>query len=353
MRHFIFSILFTAALALSACGGDDKPVVELEQPVAVKVYTVKIQPLGQEAAYTGTVESLEKARLSTKIMGWVDQVKQDGEAFSKGATLVRLRSDDLQAKQAQATAAIAAATTHFENATKNLARIEALFKQGAATQKELDDVRAGFASAESGKIGADKMKIEVDELLKYAVIRAPFDGVVGRKYVDAGDMASPGQPILDIENASQVKIVAQVPENVVSDLTPGQAVQVTVEAVQVATSGAIERIVPAAAAVSRQFDIHVILDNAGGELRSGMFARVWTAGEGNLGLLVPQAAFIRRGQLQGVYLVGSDSRARLRWVRTGQRDKGVVNVLTGVNEGDAIILEPTKLVDGQRVEVSR
>jgi len=356
MKSIKITLISAAALAFLACGSDEQSQVTMEAAVPVKIYQVKLRPFEQTESYAGTVEPLENVRLSTKIMGWVDEILPEGTAFGKGEVLVRLRSEDLQAKQGQAVAAIAEATTHFENAESNLKRIEVLFEKGAATQKELDDMRSHFASAKSGKIRAQEMKTEVDELLRYAIIRAPFAGVVGRKYVDPGDMANPGQPILDIENGDRVKIVAKVPESSIRDLATGQTVRVTVEAAQAGTNGSslegkITRIVPAADAMSRQFEIHVVLGNATGEIRSGMFARVWAPGAENFGTPVPQSALFRRGQLQGLFVVGTDLRANLRWVRTGRMFDDFVDIVAGLNEGETVVLNPANLSDGQRVEV--
>ncbi|RMF65906.1 MAG: efflux RND transporter periplasmic adaptor subunit [Calditrichaeota bacterium] len=351
-------LVFLVPALIMACGGEELQPPRPEKAVRVRVAEAEIQPLDIQAVYSGTVEPIEKVRLSTKIMGWVDEIYfKEGEAARKGEVLVKLRSKDLEAKRAQAEAAIAEATVHYKTMETNLKRIEALFAKKAATQKELDDMRAAFASAKARKIQAEKMKVEVDEILKYSNIAAPFDGVVGRKFVEAGDLANPGMPILEFENTDQVKIVAKVPESEVGSLQPGMNVRIQVRASHIGTNGkstegVIDRIVPAADPMSRQFDVHVIVDNRDGRMRSGMFARIMVGGSRGEGLFVPRTAVFRRGQLEGLYVVDSEQKAHLRWIRTGIENDGFIEVLSGLNPGEKVVVEGAQnLVDGASVEV--
>ena len=342
---------------LLGCGGETPPERKAEEAVAVKAASVTLQALSEPVAYAGTVEPLERVRLSTKVMGWVERIYfEEGESVARGALLVKLHNREFAAKRARAEAAIAEASAHFENVQKNLQRIEALYRKQAATRKELDDLRAAFAGAQARKRAAEEMKKEVDELLKYTELRSHLAGVVSRKLLQEGDLASPGQAILEVENVEQMKVVAQVPERDVSRLEVGQAVQVVVPAVRVGSNGhvfagSIDKIVPAADPLSRQFAIHVRVPNANGRLKSGMFARVRVTSEAGATLLVPDTALFRRGQLQGVFVV-QDGRARLRWVRTGRRQPGLVEILAGLQPGERVVVErAASLSDGRRVEV--
>ncbi|MFQ5605988.1 MAG: efflux RND transporter periplasmic adaptor subunit [bacterium] len=355
--HLLIVMTFISALS---CGQENDRQQASQAPVVVKVAEAELVPLSGQQTYVGSIEPLERVRLSTKIMGWVEQIYfEEGESVAKGALLVKLRSQDLEAKSSQARAAIAAAETHFKNAQTNLKRLQHLFVQKAATQKELDDMRAAFASAEAQKITALEMKKEVDELLKYTALTAPFAGVVARKMMQAGDLANPGQPIMEIENVTQVKVVAKVPESDVQKLRVGMPVKVTVQASGSSTNGAshanvIDKIVPAADRMSRQFDIHILMDNADGRMKSGMFARIAVGATSGETILIPQTAVFRRGQLQGVHVVGSDNKVRLRWIRTGVKTGYHIEVLSGLNTGEKVVIENRQpLLDGQLVEVSQ
>ena len=354
---------------LFGCGGDDAQQSGAVQPVVVKTMTAEVQALEHRLTYAGSVEPIERARLATRIMGWVDAIPfAEGTRVQKGAVLVKLRSKDIEAKRAQVEASITEATAHFDNVQKNLQRVESLFAKKAATQKELDDTRTGFASAQSRKLAAEEMKSEVEEMLSYSELRAPFNGVVARKMLDVGDLANPGMPILEVENMDKIKIVAKVPESEIDALTVGISVAVKVSAVRIRSggqaadvgtngktiTGKIDRIVPAGDPMSRQFEIQVVVDNSGHQIKSGMFARVAVGNTESATLMVPTNAVFRRGQLQGIFVVDSENRARLRWVRTGVTQEGLVEILAGLNPGENVVLDgATSLVDGQAVSAER
>jgi RND family efflux transporter MFP subunit len=117
-------------------------------------------------------------------------------------------------------------------------------------------------------------------------------------------------------------------------------------------SGEIDRILPAAEPLSRQFDIHVILDNSDFIMKSGMFARLSIKKAGRPTLLVPQEALFNRGQLEGLFLVNNKNTVRLRWVRTGAKFTDQIEILSGINPQDTVVVQSDhKLMDGQRVEV--
>jgi len=346
------------AISLIACSSEEPTKQLAENRIPVKVAATKLVALGDQISYSGTVLPIERVRLSTKIMGWLEkQPFAEGEQFSTGDLLIKLRSKDLEAKLAQTKAAVDEATIHFQNAQTNLNRIEALFNEKAASQKELEDIRAAFSSAKARKISAEKTQAQVEELLRYSSILAPFKGAVARKMLEVGDMANPGQPVLEIENTARVKIVAKVPEKDVQNLKTGTPVSVSIEALVSASNGKspksqIKRIVPAADPKTRQFEIHVELDNASGDIKSGMFARITLSKSGREGLLVPQNSIVRRGQLEGVFVIDKNKFARLRWIRTGAKWQESIEVLAGLTAADKVIVQPAStLLDGQAVEV--
>jgi len=358
-RLAVFASFLSVSALLVACGGDEVRQNQPVTPVPVKTALVSLQPTTLQTSYSGTAYPLERVRLSTKVMGWVEAIYfAEGAQFKKGDLLLKLQSKDLEAKRAQAEAAIAEADVHFQNVKTNYDRIAALFEKGAATQKELDDMSSALASARARKIQAEKMKVEADEILKYSNIAAPFDGTVGRKLIEIGDMANPGQPLLQIENSRRVKIIAKVPESDIHALSVGMPVWVEIQASAAGTNndklqGVIDKIVPAADPVSRQFDVQVLVDNPGGKIKSGMFARVLVARVGSSALLVPKQAIFRRGQLQGVFVVTARHQALLRWVQVGAEYDGSVEVLSGLNAGERVVIaSERKLLDGQAVEVT-
>ncbi len=356
MTHIRKYSVFLVCAVLAACSGDGAGEKDSEDVANVTTAEARVLPLALGPQFAGTVESNHRARLATKVMGWVEEMPfNEGAAVKAGDILVKLRNNDIVARHAQAEATLAKARAHLDNAATNLKRIASLHARKAATDKELDDIRTAHAASTAGATAAEGMKREAEEMLAYATIRAPFDGVITGKSVQVGDLAAPGRTLLQIEDLTDLKVVAKVPESSVKSMTAGMPAQVSFATKNggndrtLATS--LDRVVPAGDPRSRQFDVHLFLNNNGDEIKPGMFARVSVAGAESLTLQVPRLALFRRGQLQGLFVVDTlASRAWLRWVTTGLQDGGMVEILAGLSPGETVVVRSeTKLSDGQAV----
>jgi RND family efflux transporter MFP subunit len=357
------SFLVIAAWLAAGCGGKEESPGDgaAGEAVAVKAVRVETETAEEPVQYSAVVRPAEAANIAGKVMARVERVRvSEGDAVRKGQLIVELQGDDVRAKLAQAGAGVTEANAHFENAKKNLERFEALFAQRAATQKELDDVRVSYESASARLRAAQEMKREVEDLLQDIEIVAPFDGVVTKTYVDAGDMTTPGSPVVTIENARRLEIAASVPESQIEHLSIGMPVRIVIPAGAGARAsdevitGSIDQIVPSADPGSRQFEVKAFIQNPGGAVMSGMFARLVVSRGLVDRLMVPREALVRRGQLEGLFVVGEDDRAHLRWVRTGRTIGERVEVIAGLDPGEIVVIESdSRLKDGRRVEVAR
>jgi len=290
------------------------------------------------------------------MMGWVRRVHvREGDVVRAGAPLVTIDDADLRAKQEQVEAGIAEARAVLENAERMAARFERLYGEKAVSKQQLDDVLTGRDRARAGVAAAEAARAEVATHLRYLDIVAPIAGLVVRKTVEPGDMASPGQPLVVVEQVDPMKIVARVSEKDIGAVAPGDTVTVQVTALgeDAAWRVALDKVVPAADRFSRTFEIEARLPNAGGRLKSGMFARVLVPVAERPAVLVPREAVVERGQLRGLFVVDAQGVARLRWVRLGNDAGDRVEVLAGLADGEQIALSPERpLVEGDKV-VSR
>jgi RND family efflux transporter MFP subunit len=192
---------------------------------------------------------------------------------------------------------------------------------------------------------------EVKVHLGYLAITAPSDGIIARKMIEEGDMASPGMPLVILENTDLMKVVAHVGEKDVAAIRAGAPVTVDVTSLEGAVfETTLDRVVPAANPGSRTYDIEAHVDNADGRLKSGMFARVSVPVGERPAVLVPAEAVFRRGQLTGVWVVGTEGRAHLRWIRVGHRHGEAVEVLSGLDGDETVVLSTAEtLTEGDRV----
>jgi RND family efflux transporter MFP subunit len=224
-----------------------------------------------------------------------------------------------------------------------LKRLTLLFDQKILSQAEFDSAqaRARVAVAEVA---------EAETMLEYTRITAPFAGVITRKHADVGDLATPGKPLLEMEDSRTLRLEADVPEAVVSKLTLGDKLPVDISALETGLEGEISEIAPAADPGSRTFLVKLDLPSQPG-LRAGQFGRVAMPVGTTAALRVPAAAVIQRGQMEMVFVV-NDGKAQLRLVKTGKCIGEEVELVSGVEAGEMIVVEGAAgLMDGQPVVV--
>ncbi len=345
----------TASLVtvLAGCGRRTEPAASAAgRQIEAEITTAARAQVPVVVSAPGGVEALTQVQVSTRMMGWVRRVHvAEGEAVRAGTPLVTIDDTDLKAKLAQVEAGIAEARAVVENATRLAARFQQLHAEKAVSRQQLDDVLTGRARAEAGLATAQAAREEVAVHLRYLEITAPVGGVIVRKLVDPGAMAAPGQPLLVLEQVDRMKIVAHLSEQDVGAVAAGDTVTIEVTSLPGATLRApLARVIAAANPGSRTYDIEAYVDNAGGRLKSGMFARVLVPIGRREAVVVPAESIVERGQLRGVFVVDEDGVAHLRWVRLGRPQPGGVEVLAGLDGGETIVRRSAQpLVGGDRV----
>jgi RND family efflux transporter MFP subunit len=150
-----------------------------------------------------------------------------------------------------------------------------------------------------------------------------------------------------LEKLSTVKVKVSVPESEIVDIDEGDEASVSVAVLDRRFESVVDRIVPSGDPMSRTYEVQLLAGNPEGKLKSGMFARVsFGKAEAQL-LMVPRSAIKHRGQLEGLFVVGEDGIARIRWVRLGPERDGRVEVLSGLEPGERFVVDPPPaLVDG-------
>ena len=355
-KTWLLMVTVAMVFLLAGCGPGheetaDRPGDDLA-PVRVETAVAALEQVPVVVEATGSVEPWKRVSPGTKIMGRVDEVLVDeGDRVHRGQVLARLERRDLDAAVRQAEAAVAMAKANLANMEAQYHRIVRLHEKGSATQKNLEDVTAGYTVAQAALQQAEANLNSAKVMLSYAEIVSPIDGWVVRKMTEVGDMAAPGMPMFVVEDLSRVKVTAQVPESDVTGMAPGQQAQVRIDVLGLDETADIWRVVPAGDPRSRTFAVQLVLRNPEGRIKSNMFARVSFDRGLRQALLVPQTAIVRRGQLRGVFVVDEENRARLRWVKLGREAGGRVEVLSGLTPGDRyVVAPPPGFADGTPVE---
>ncbi len=355
-NKYIISLISLALFATSCGDGDKKTVADNSPTVSVTVSSVSVGDSNSFLTTSGKIEAVNSANLSTRMMGYVDRIYvQVGEQVRKGQQLISISNTDLSAKLAQVNAGITEATAAFSNAEKDFNRFTALFNESSASQKELDDITAKYTMAKARLEGAKQMKNEVNAQFSYANIRAPFSGTVTNKFINVGDMANPGMPLLEVESPGKFQVLAMVPESEILHIKADTDVNVVLKSLGKTVKGKVVEVSTSAKNTGGQYMVKVILEKTDATVMSGMYATVQfstKSNENTKAVMLPKEALVTNGQLTGVYTVSQRNTALLRWLRLGRTIGDKVEVLSGMSAGEQYIVSAEgKLYNGAKINI--
>lgn len=288
--------------------------------------------------FTGVAAPVEQATVATRLMGTVAEVfVHEGDGVARGQPLVRIDARDIDAKAAQAAAAIASASAAREYAAVQAARIRRLHADSAAPDAMLDAAESALAQADAAFRAAKAGGAEVESVRDYAVVRAPFAGIVTRRLVDPGAFATPGMPLVTIHDATRLRISATATPDAGRTLARGAVLDATVDGRPARAT--VEGVVPSAA--GGVYTINAVVANPGLSLSAGTSATLSVRVGTRRALLVPATALVREGDLVGVR-VRNGNAVDLRWVKTGRTVGALIEILSGVRAGDRVLVPSGK-----------
>lgn len=347
-----------ALIVLSGCQGepeahgDGGPGATPETAVVVETRVLSLQAEDDLVEAGGTLRAAREATLAGKIMGTVVEIRKNaGDAVNRGDVLLVIDSRDVTGQIGSAQGALAQAKAAAALAESNFRRFEQLHSRSAASQLELDQARFQHETARGAVQQAEGAVAVANSYKAYAAIEAPFSGRVVDRLCEVGDLASPGRPLLRIEDTETLRLYASL------DVSKGAAAEVgSVTRVRVPAlnnrefSGTITEIVPAADPATHTLLLKIRLE-PDPALRSGLFARAFLPVGARDALRIPRQAVLRRGGISGVF-VAEEGHAAFRMVALADEESEFPRVLSGLREGDAILVNPPAGLEiGAPVEV--
>lgn len=349
-------VSLVASGGLSSCSNERHTQAAAPETVSnVSVIVAQKTTVPDWLEAIGTVRAAQTSQVASQTVGNITEIRvHEGDRVVSGQILATIDDSQPRAALEQATAAVnaaerevAAADSSFVLAEATLKRYQPLYEKKSVSPQEFDEIKARYQSAEArrdmaraGQAQANAALTQARTSLGYTQVRAPFAGLVTEKKADAGTLASPGLPIFTIEDTRSYRLEAAVDESDIRVVHVAQSVPVLLDALgNTELSGKVAQIVPAADAASRSFLVKIQL-RTDARLRSGLFGRArFSRGERST-LMVPLTAITERGQLQGLYVVGLNRIAELRYVTLGQTAGQQVEVLSGLQEGEKIVAAP-------------
>ena len=300
---------------------------------------VEIAEAPLERVYDGTVEAVNQATMSAQTSGRIAEVYYDVDDYVEpGEPIVRFTNTEQQAQLRQAQAALSEALARQNQAAEEFGRASALFEAGSSSKREYDTAVATRDAADA-RVAAARSAVETaNQQLEYTLVRAPYPGIVTERHVEVGEAVSVGQPLMSGLSLDSLRVVTNLPQQVAARVREHETAVVLTEEGRVDATDIT--IFPFADTASNTFTVRVDLPDGQYQLYPGMFVKVaFVVGDAER-LLVPTDALLRRSEVTGVYVVDSDERVRLRQVRVGNRFGDRIEVLSGLNEGERIALDP-------------
>ena len=363
-------VLAAGALAVTSLVGcsESKPSIQAapEKVHGVAIMEVHKTTVPDYVEATGTVHPTLSAQLASQVMGTIIRVNvHEGDRVRRGEVLVSIDEAQQQAAYTGAKAglqasqeSIAAADADYALAEATIKRYQMLYDKKSVSPQEYDEVKTKLAAAQArrdaahaGATQAEAGVAQASTAMGFTKVRAPFDGVVISKLAEPGAMAAPGLPLLVVEDPSRFRLEAQVDESKIGAVKLGESAPVVIDALgDQPVEGKVVQIVPAADPSSRTFTVKVDLP-LNPQIRSGLFGRVRFPKGEREAIAIPKAVVLSRGQMQAVYVVGSDQLASLRFVTLGAPSGDQVEVLSGLQNGDRIVAQPgDRELSGKQVE---
>ena len=333
-----------------------------KKPVSVKAVEVRPGELRvvMNATTTSTIKSETEVTLSAQRTGRVVKLPvKEGDLVKAGALIAQL---DLSEESVQTGNMLAQSKATYEEAGKNLKRSEDLFNKGMISQQDFDGVKRAYAVAQSQyQASAADAAVKRD----YSVVRAPFDGVVAKKYTEVGELLLPGKQIVTIVNPDRIYVLSTIDEVDVGRLRLGQPVSIAVDAFPGEKyQGTVKRISPIVSGgklETRTADVWIYFNERQPKIKPGMSTdvEILVTTLSNV-LSVPSQAVIEREGKKQAYLVngtaikpGATAVAKLKPVELGETNWSFTQITKGIAAGDFVITTPEAegLKDGVKVKI--
>lgn len=323
--------------ALASCSGDaEKNAVVTEELPQVKLDVASRIDVPQIKSYTATVEADNSNNIAPAAANRIKTIAVEvGDHVRRGQVLVTLDRANIDQLR-----------LNLEDAQREYDRALKLLQIGAGTQQQVDQLKTKL----------DATRSQYDNLMENTMLVSPITGVVTARNYDPGDMTG-SQPVLTVGQISPiVKVMINVTENDLTKIKAGMTVKVNFDAFPGEEfSGKVSRIYPTVDPATRTFQTEIDINNPGGRILPGMFARVEISLGDMQNVVIPDRAVVKQSGSGNKYVyVYKDGKVSYNKVQLGQRLDDRYELLSGVEDGDSIVISgQSRLADGVTVEVIR
>jgi len=297
-------------------------------PAQAKTVSVKTTRSASRIEVVGSAASERWVNLSARLPATLQTLTvSGGDTVTNGQVLATLDDRDLREQ-------LAGAEALFRQAELEFNRTSQLFEKGATTDQAKVAAQTGL---EAARARVQQMRV----MLSYSVIISPIDGRVTDRRLEAGDLVAPGQIVVAVYDPSQMRFEVPVPIRLLSRFALNQPVTVVLDGITHPVQGIVREIVSEVDALSRTQKVKIRLEQAGQSILPGTYGRITVEGDAHEAVWVPASAAYRVGQQEFVQVVW-EGRVIRRLVRTGVAQGDRIEILSGLTDGEVILVEPVK-----------
>lgn len=317
------------------------PVTSFATEFPFQTTVVSRQPLPQLQILDGQIEAIQQATVSAETSGRITEINFDvGNNVSVGQILIRLTSEEQQAGLTASRAAVREAEARLTEAQNEYQRVENVYAKKLVAKTALDKASADLKAAEQKLKAANANLQSASQKLKYTSIRAPYSGVVVKRLVEVGEAVAPGKPLMEGLSLDKLRVVAQIPQSLQASLRTKPTVTLHFDEPGVADV-TLTNLTLSPKAENASFLMRGELPQGTAGVYPGMLVKLqFPVGESEQ-IRVPKNAVVRRSELTAVYVV-SEQRVNLRQIRVGHDINDDVIVLSGLESGEMIALDPVR-----------
>jgi RND family efflux transporter MFP subunit len=348
----IVSVLLIGAVVVLVLRSFQAGALETATKLHAKQYVTTInpkaggegQPLTLPGTLLGVIESTVYARSNGYVVHWFKDI---GSTVRKGEILAEITAPEIDQELSQAVSARDQAAASASLAKSTADRWQALRQRDAVTQQDLDERLSSFNQAAANLAAAEANVGRLRKLQGFNQVAAPFDGVVTRRNVDVGDLVNAGnggtgQALFAVAQVDPLRLYVYVPQVYAHQIKVGDAVTVTLaERVGEQYQGTVARTARAIDTVTRTMQVEIRIPNPDNALISGSYVQVMLPINTDAkALVVPTNVLLFRPDGTRIALVDAGGRVRLALVKLGTDFGDSVEVLSGLNATDRVVLNP-------------
>jgi RND family efflux transporter MFP subunit len=357
----IIGVSFLLFLLLFSCRTPSQEQEKEEESFGaapVKVFEVKRQKISEKLHYTGIIEAWKKINITPDAGGKIAKIYVDeGDMVREGQLLAELDTRAIRLQLEQAEAALAVAEANYKDAKRNMERMERLIEEKAVSDQQYEKIKLAYEGAEAQLQQAKAAVNLARHNLDVSLMKAPFSGVVASKNAEVGDVInpmmgafSPNSGVLTLMDFSRVKIEIDVSPQEIVRIKRGQIALLSVDSYPDRVfEGKVTIVNLTAEPLSRKFKVEAQIDNRELLLRPNTFGEVTLeVSTHENALVIPQTAVLENH----IVFLARDNKAERKEVTLGLQNAELVEVLSGIEEGDPVIVEGNfGLVDGAEIEI--